>query len=189
MSENHANINWFPGHMAKTRRKIAEILPLIDAVCEVVDARIPISSRNPELPELVGAKPLIVLLNKCDMADPQATAAWIDFFKAQGVTAIAIECKTGKGFSQFKTAVKTALADGSFDTLRDAVGTGDAKAAFEAAHALKGVLGNLSLTPLYQPASEITELLRAGEAVDVSAPLTELLAQRERLQALCGEQG
>ncbi len=111
MNENKTNINWFPGHMAKTRRKMGEMLPLIDAVCEVVDARIPISSRNPELPDWVGGKPLIVLLNKCDMANPQATAEWIDFFKAKGITAVGIECKTGKGISQLKTAVKTALAD------------------------------------------------------------------------------
>ena len=111
MDENKTNINWFPGHMAKTRRRIQAILPLIDAVCEVVDARIPVSSRNPELPALVTGKPLIILLNKCDMADPGATAAWIDFYKARGMTAIAIECKTGKGFSQFKTVVKSALAD------------------------------------------------------------------------------
>ena len=67
-------IQWFPGHMAKTRRKIKEILPLIDAVAEVVDARVPKSSRNPELRDIIGDKPLIILLNKCDMADPAATA-------------------------------------------------------------------------------------------------------------------
>ncbi len=105
------NIQWFPGHMTKTRRKIKEILPLIDAVAEVVDARIPISSRNPELPELIGDKPLIILLNKCDMADPKATNEWIKYYKEQGITAIGIECKTGKGINLFKDTVKTALAD------------------------------------------------------------------------------
>ena len=105
------NIQWFPGHMAKTRRKIKEILPLIDAVAEVVDARIPISSRNPELKGLIGEKPLIILLNKCDMADEKATEEWIKYYKAQGITAIALDCKTGKGINLFKGTVKTALAD------------------------------------------------------------------------------
>lgn len=105
------NIQWFPGHMAKTRRKIKEILPLIDAVAEVVDARIPISSRNPELKSLIGEKPLIILLNKCDMADEKATEEWIRYYKSQGITAIALDCKTGKGINQFKGTVKTALAD------------------------------------------------------------------------------
>lgn len=110
MSETQ-NIQWFPGHMAKTRRKIKEILPLIDAVAEVVDARIPISSRNPELKSLIGEKPLIILLNKCDMADEKATEEWIRYYKSQGITAIALDCKTGKGINQFKGTVKTALAD------------------------------------------------------------------------------
>ena len=110
MSETQ-NIQWFPGHMAKTRRKIKEILPLIDAVAEVVDARIPVSSRNPELKSLIGEKPLIILLNKCDMADEKATEEWIKYYKAEGVTAIALDCKTGKGINLFKGTVKTALAD------------------------------------------------------------------------------
>ncbi len=108
---NTQNIQWFPGHMAKTRRKIKEILPLIDAVAEVVDARIPISSRNPELKSLIGDKPHIILLNKCDMADPAATEEWIKYYKSQGISAIATDCKTGKGINLFKDTVKTALSD------------------------------------------------------------------------------
>lgn len=108
---NTQNIQWFPGHMAKTRRKIKEMLPLIDAVAEVVDARIPVSSRNPELKSLIGDKPLIILLNKCDMADPKATEEWINYYKSQGISAIATDCKTGKGINLFKDTVKTALAD------------------------------------------------------------------------------
>lgn len=108
---NVQNIQWFPGHMAKTRRKIKEILPLIDAVAEVVDARIPVSSRNPELKSLIGDKPLIILLNKCDMADPVATEEWIKYYKSQGIFAIATDCKTGKGINLFKDTVKTALGD------------------------------------------------------------------------------
>ena len=79
MSENTQTIQWFPGHMAKTKRKIKEILPIIDAVAEVVDARIPLSSRNPDLKEIIENKPHIILLNKCDMADILATKEWIDF--------------------------------------------------------------------------------------------------------------
>ncbi|MBR4099454.1 MAG: ribosome biogenesis GTPase YlqF [Clostridia bacterium] len=108
--DNKQTIQWFPGHMAKTKRKIKEILPLIDAVAEVVDARIPISSRNPDLAEIIENKPHIILLNKCDMADSRITREWIDFYKKNGITAIAIDCKSGKGINQFKDTVKTALA-------------------------------------------------------------------------------
>ena len=111
MSDNTQSIQWFPGHMAKTRRKIAEILPLIDAVAEVVDARIPISSRNPEIGELIGDKPHIILLNKCDMADKAITEEWIEYYKKQNITAIPLDCKSGKGIGQFKSTVKTVLAD------------------------------------------------------------------------------
>ena len=98
-SSSKSQINWFPGHMAKTRRKIKEILPLTDAVAEVVDARVPKSSRNPELRDIIGDKPLIILLNKCDMADPAATAEWIAHYSAAGIPAIALDCKTGRGIS------------------------------------------------------------------------------------------
>lgn len=108
--ENRQNIQWFPGHMAKTKRKIKEVLPLIDAVAEVVDARIPQSSRNPDLNEIIENKPHIILLNKCDMADNLITKQWIDFYKKNGITAIALDCKSGKGINQFKDTVKTALA-------------------------------------------------------------------------------
>jgi len=111
MSDNTQSIQWFPGHMAKTRRKMQEILPLIDAVAEVVDARIPMSSRNPEINALIGDKPHIILLNKCDMADKAITDQWISYYKKQNITAIGLDCKTGKGIDKFKTCVKTALAD------------------------------------------------------------------------------
>ncbi len=111
MSNNSQYIQWFPGHMTKTRRKIAEILPLIDAVAEVVDARIPISSRNPDLLDIIGDKPRIVLLNKCDMADPAATDKWIAYYKTQGISAIGIDCKNGRGIEKFKTTVKESLKD------------------------------------------------------------------------------
>lgn len=109
MSEN--TIQWFPGHMAKTRRKITESLSLVDAVVEITDARIPASSRNPELAGIVVNKPLIVLLNKSDMADPGETAKWIDWYKKQGITALAVDCRSGKGINAFEGAVKTVLKD------------------------------------------------------------------------------
>lgn len=105
------NIQWFPGHMTKTKRKIAEILPIIDAVAEIVDARIPISSRNPDLMGIIKDKPLLILLNKCDMADPKETAKWISFYKNKGIPAIPVDCKTGKGVSDFKEKVKEILGD------------------------------------------------------------------------------
>lgn len=111
MAENRQTIQWFPGHMAKTKRKIKETLPIIDAVAEVVDARIPLSSRNPDLKEIIENKPHIVLLNKCDMADANATKEWIDFYKSSGITAIPIDCKSGKGLNLFKDNVKFALKD------------------------------------------------------------------------------
>ena len=110
-SNNSQYIQWFPGHMTKTRRKIAEILPLIDAVAEVVDARIPLSSRNPDLLDIIGDKPRIVLLNKCDMADNSVTQEWIAFYKKQGVSAIPIDCKNGVGIEKFKTTVKESLKE------------------------------------------------------------------------------
>ena len=111
MSDTQQSIQWFPGLMAKTRRKIKEILPLIDAVAEVVDARIPMSSRNPELKSLIGDKPHIILLNKCDMADKAVTDGWIKYYKSQSIAAIPIDCKSGKGLNSFKDTVKTVLAD------------------------------------------------------------------------------
>ncbi|MEE0928115.1 MAG: ribosome biogenesis GTPase YlqF, partial [Acutalibacteraceae bacterium] len=105
MSSEMQNIQWFPGHMTKTRRKIQEILPIIDAVAEIVDARIPVSSRNPDLADIIKDKPLMILLNKCDMADPVETAKWIDYYKKQGISAVPVDCKTGKGIGNFKEMV------------------------------------------------------------------------------------
>lgn len=111
MSSEMQYIQWFPGHMTKTRRKIQEILPIIDAVAEIVDARIPVSSRNPDLNDIIKDKPLMILLNKCDMADPKETSRWIEYYKKQGISAIPIDCKTGKGLSNFKEIVKDTLKD------------------------------------------------------------------------------
>ncbi len=105
------NIQWFPGHMTRTRRRIQACLPLIDAVAEVVDARIPVSSRNPELDTLTSGKPRLVILNKEDMADETATAGWMDWFREQGTAVMAADCKGGKGVGQFIPLLRRLLAD------------------------------------------------------------------------------
>ncbi len=104
-------VQWFPGHMAKTRRKIKESLPLVDAVTEIVDARVPVSSHNPEISEIISDKPRIVILNKCDVADENATKKWIAFFKSQGIPAIAADCKSGKGLNLYRPLIKEVLAE------------------------------------------------------------------------------
>lgn len=103
------SIQWFPGHMAKTRRAIKSNLPLVDAVVEIIDARIPLSSQNPEMSRMISGKPRMLVLNKCDMADDRATAAWIDYFRKKGILAIAIDCKTGKGLRAFMPALQQQL--------------------------------------------------------------------------------
>lgn len=100
------NIQWFPGHMTKTRRMIAANLSLVDGVVALLDARIPQSSCNPELTKLMDSKPYMVLLNKSDMADPNMTARWIQWYKAQGIPALAMDCISGKGAKQFLPAVR-----------------------------------------------------------------------------------
>ena len=103
------NIQWFPGHMTKTRRMIAANLSLVDAVVEILDARIPQSSRNPEMDQMVGAKPRLLLLNKADMADPAATSRWIAAYEKKGYTALAMDCRSGKGVRNFAPAVRERL--------------------------------------------------------------------------------
>lgn len=105
------NVQWFPGHMAKTRRLIKESLNLVDGVVELVDARIPYSSRNPELDSIIERKPRIVLLNKCDIADPNATSLWLKHFSDKGYYALAVDCRTGKGLNKFNNIVKQALKE------------------------------------------------------------------------------
>ena len=108
--DRQQNIHWFPGHMTRTRRQIKELLPLIDAVVEIADARVPFSSRNPELPQLIGDKPLLLLLNKADMADPEATRRWVEYYAGQGLPVLPVACKTEKGMQQFKPAVLQLLS-------------------------------------------------------------------------------
>ena len=104
-------IQWFPGHMAKTRRLIKESLPFVDLVTEIVDARIPMSSSNPELKEMIGNKPRIVLLNKCDVADEKATAKWVEYYKKNGIYALPVDCRSGKGLNAYLPLVRDVLKD------------------------------------------------------------------------------
>ena len=104
-------VQWFPGHMAKTRRLIKESLPFVDLVTEIVDARIPLSSSNPELAEMIGSKPRIVLLNKCDVADEKTTAKWVEYYKKNGMYALPVDCRSGKGLNAYLPLVREALKD------------------------------------------------------------------------------
>ena len=94
------NINWYPGHMKKTRELIAENLKMVDIVIEVIDARIPVSSRNPIIDELVKTKKRIIILNKSDLSDGKANAQWSDYFKKQGSMVLAMNCMSGGGVNQ-----------------------------------------------------------------------------------------
>lgn len=103
------NLQWFPGHMAKTRRLIADNLKLVDLVVELVDARLPMSSRNPEVDQLIKNKPRVLVLNKADIADEKATVAFVAAFKKKGVYAVALDSLSGKGMVQFHAAVQQAM--------------------------------------------------------------------------------
>ena len=104
-------VQWFPGHMAKTRRTIKESLSLVDAVTEIVDARVPLSSQNPELSEIIGNKPRIVILNKCDVADSKSTKKWIEYFNSKGIYAMSADCRSGKGLNDYRPLVKKVLKE------------------------------------------------------------------------------
>lgn len=104
------NIQWFPGHMTKTRRLIEADLKMVDAVVEITDARIPESSRNPILDELVRDKPRIMIMNKCDYADERATALWRRYYESRGMTVMVCDCRSGKGINKFVPTVKTLLS-------------------------------------------------------------------------------
>jgi len=104
-------VQWFPGHMAKTRRKITEDLKLVDIVAELLDARIPASSSNPVLREIIRNKPRVVALNKSDLADPKQTMRWVAKYKQQGLQAIPVESKTGKGLPALYQAIREELKE------------------------------------------------------------------------------
>ena len=105
------NIQWFPGHMTRAQRMIEENIKLVDAVCEILDARIPASSRNPDIDRLAAGKPRLVILNRCDLADPAATARWRRSFQAQGIAILETDARTGKGVNGFVPAVRELLKD------------------------------------------------------------------------------
>lgn len=105
------NIQWFPGHMTKAKREMQESLQLVDVVCEILDARIPYSSRNPEIDDLRGDKPKLVLLNRTDLADPQVTEEWIRYWEEQGIPVLPICGKTGKNINRIVPEVKKLISD------------------------------------------------------------------------------
>jgi len=107
----HMNIQWYPGHMTKTRRQIEADLKQVDAVCEIVDARIPISSRNPDIDSICGNKPRIIVLNRMDLADQNATKLWMQYFRQKGMAAVATDCKSRKGIGDFQPAVRSVLKE------------------------------------------------------------------------------
>ena len=111
MGNEHLNIQWYPGHMTKTRRQIEADLKLVDAVCEIVDSRIPMSSRNPDIDSICGNKPRIIVLNRMDLADPDATKRWAAYFKSKGMAVVITDCKSRKGISDFQPAVQSVLKE------------------------------------------------------------------------------
>ena len=111
MMAYEGDIQWFPGHMTKTRRMIEENLKLVDAVVEIVDSRIPESSRNPLLTELCGNKPRIIMLNKCDYSDDEVTKLWREHYEKQGYTVLVCDCRSGKGINRFLPVLKSKLSE------------------------------------------------------------------------------
>ena len=105
------NIQWYPGHMTKTRRMIADQIKNVDAVCEILDARIPVSSRNPDVDELTAGKPRLVVLNRVDQADPEATKKWAAYFRSKGYAVLESDAKDGMGTAKFAGAIRELLAD------------------------------------------------------------------------------
>ena len=97
MNENKMNINWYPGHMAKTRKQIAEDLKIIDIVIELLDARIPVSSQNPDIAQIIKGKKKIIVLNKCDLADEKESKKWISYFESKNIPAVLVDSNTGRG--------------------------------------------------------------------------------------------
>ena len=105
------NIQWYPGHMTKTRRMIGENLKYVDVVAEVIDARIPIASRNPDIDDLVGSKPRVVILNRADQADPAASKQWAAYFRSKGISVLECDARSGAGVKQFSPVMRGALKE------------------------------------------------------------------------------
>ena len=111
MAEDAMHIQWYPGHMTKTRRQIEADIKQVDAICEIVDARIPMASRNPDIDTICGDKPRIMILNRMDLADPAATKRWAEYFKNKGMAVVATDCKSRKGIADFQPAVRSVLKE------------------------------------------------------------------------------
>ena len=105
------NIQWYPGHMTKTRRQMENDVKLVDLVAEVVDARIPISSRNPDIDAMVGDRPRLIIFNRADQADPAVTERWVTWFRQRGWGVLETDAKGGRGVGQFSSAAKQVLKD------------------------------------------------------------------------------
>ena len=105
------NINWYPGHMVKAKKQILEDLKLIDVVIEIIDSRIPIASRNPDIAEMIKEKKKIIVLNKCDLADEKETIKWVAYFKSQGIIAIPADSNSGKGIETVMKSVQEVMKE------------------------------------------------------------------------------
>jgi len=105
------NIQWYPGHMTKTRRQMEDDVKFVDIVAEVVDARIPISSRNPDIDSMVGDRNRMIIFNRCDQADPAETARWLSWYAQRGYAVLETDAKSGKGVNRFAQVIKLALKD------------------------------------------------------------------------------
>jgi len=111
MNENKTNINWFPGHMVKAKKEIKENLKLVDTVIEIIDARIPRSSRNPDFDELIGTKPRVIGLNKFDLADSKVNKMWVEFYKSQNIPAVLINSISGAGINDLLTLARDTVKE------------------------------------------------------------------------------
>jgi len=105
------NIQWFPGHMTKARRMIEENIKQVDAVCEILDARIPFSSRIPDVEQITAGKPRLIVLNRVDQADPESTRHWCAWYRAKGCAVLETESRNGKGVSAFSGAIRSLLKE------------------------------------------------------------------------------
>lgn len=110
MSDN-SNINWYPGHMAKTRREIIEDLKIIDIVIELLDARIPLSSRNPDIGEITKNKKRIIVLNKCDLSNEKENQKWVSYFESKGIPTVLVDSNSGKGIENFKKKIEKVMEE------------------------------------------------------------------------------
>ena len=108
---NNLNINWYPGHMAKTRREIIEDLKIIDIVIELLDSRIPISSRNPDIGDITKNKKRIIVLNKCDLSDEKENQKWVSYFENKGIPTVLVDSNSGKGIENFKKKIEKVMEE------------------------------------------------------------------------------